>query len=257
MRSIRFVPFAFALALILAFAGSVRAASIFYGNFPVPPSGISFLDVTESSGTDPVPLFGPPHTFQVGLDFNPTFVAASTNGAADITDGQLNFTVKGLVVPSGGAGINSLSVFEAGDYSLLGLGTVATKAIAAASIRAKVTEIDGNPVAPINLPQMSVPAVFNLIANPGVLQPWSLSVTLPIAAQLTAMNIPFTIGATKVEVVVDDSLNTLTESASSAFIAKKDFVVSADPDISGILPEPASVTLIGLAVAWSLKRPRR
>src|SRR5262245_20704248 len=150
MRSIRFVRLGFALALMLSalIAGTARGASINYGDFNVPPSGVSFLQVTESSGTDPVPLYGPPHTFQVGLDFDPmSFVASSTNGAADITGGQLNFTAKGLVVPSGGVGFGALSILEAGDYSLLGVGTTATKALAAASIKAKVTEIDGNPVA--------------------------------------------------------------------------------------------------------------
>src|SRR4051794_29465630 len=107
---------ALALMIAVSVARSAAAASISYGDFPVPPSGITFQNVIESSGTDPVPLYGPPHTFQVGLDFDPTsFVASGVNGAADITDGQLNFTVKGLVVPSGGAGINSLSVLEGGD----------------------------------------------------------------------------------------------------------------------------------------------
>src|SRR5215213_11044438 len=73
---------------------SAQAATINYGNFgPVPP-GVSFISVAESSGTDAVPLYGPPTSFSVGLDFDPAnFVASATNGAADITDGQLNFTI--------------------------------------------------------------------------------------------------------------------------------------------------------------------
>src|SRR5438270_709188 len=81
-------------AAVLAAGPAAHAATINYGDFPVPPAGITFQQVTESSGTDPVPLYGPPTPFVVGLDFDPTsFVSSSTNGAADITDGQLNFGI--------------------------------------------------------------------------------------------------------------------------------------------------------------------
>jgi len=250
-----------ALVLMIAVlvAQSAAAASISYGDFPVPPSGITFQHVTESSGTDPVPLYGPPTTFVTGMDFNPmSFVASAVNGAADITDGQLNFAIKGLVVsPGNGAGINGFSVTEGGDYSLLGTGTTATQALAGVSIHASVTEIDGIPVAPIPLTTSNASVGFNLIANGGVLKPWSLGTSISnIDGQLTTAGKTFTIGATKVEVVIDDSLNALSEPLSTAFIAKKDFVTTIDSDISGVLPEPTGVCFVGMLLCGFASRRR-
>jgi hypothetical protein len=250
-----------ALALLVGFLAvrTAGAAAILYGDFPVPSTGITFQHVTESSGTDPVPLFGPPAPFVTGLDFNPmNFVASATNGAADITDGQLNFAIKGLVVsPGNGAGINGFSISEGGDYSLLGTGTTATQALAGVSIHVSVTEIDGVPVAPIPLPGSNASVGFNLIANPGLLQPWSLGTSITnIDGKLTALGKTFTIGATKLEVVIDDSLNALSEPLSSAFIAKKDFVLTTDTDISGVLPEPTSAVVAGLFLCGFASRRR-
>src|SRR5690242_20438421 len=80
-------------ASLLGLISSVaNAASISYGNFAAPPATM-FLNVTESSGTDAVPLYGPPAPFATGLDFDPQMVAFYAGGAADVTDGQLNFTI--------------------------------------------------------------------------------------------------------------------------------------------------------------------
>jgi hypothetical protein len=122
---------AFALGVVLTglFSAKSQAASINYGNVgPIPP-GVSFLQVTESSGTDAVPLYGPPAPFSVGLDFDPTFTSSSANGSADLTDGQLNFTVMGV----GLNGIGSIALSEAGDYTLAGGGTPATSVLAGRS----------------------------------------------------------------------------------------------------------------------------
>src|SRR5882757_4583844 len=122
------MPRLMALATVLSVAAlatgpAAHAALINYGDFPVPSAGIVFQQVTESSGTDPVPLYGPPTPFAVGLDFTPTsFTSSSSGGSGDITDGQLNFSVQGQAGPGGVVGITSLSVFESGDYSLLGAG---------------------------------------------------------------------------------------------------------------------------------------
>jgi hypothetical protein len=218
---------------------AVLASPINYGNFPVPGSGISFLQVTESSGTDAVPLYGPPTPFFVGLDFDPTsFASSSASGSADITDGQLNFTVMG-----NGVGIDSLSLHESGDYSLLGSGTTATQAIAGAVLASiKVTQIDGLP-ANVTLPPVSVSTSFNLVANPGIVQPWSIGLSSPINAQLASMNIPFKVGATKVVVALNNSLATLSEAGSIAFIAKKDFTIGIIPHV----PEPSTLVLAAVA----------
>src|SRR5215213_11937672 len=109
-RTFRGFTFAGALALCAALLGALssvaNAASISYGNFgPVPPA-TSFLNVTESSEPIPVPLYGPPAVFTTGMDFDPAnFVATSAGGGADVTDGQLSFT---LMAPS----ISSVSLTE-------------------------------------------------------------------------------------------------------------------------------------------------
>src|SRR5690349_6889205 len=88
-------------ALFVLVLGSVPAlaATINYGNFgPVPP-GVTFTNVSESSGTDPVPLYGPPTPFTTGLDFDPqNFVSSANGGTQDVTDGQLNFGITGSLV---------------------------------------------------------------------------------------------------------------------------------------------------------------
>lgn len=248
-----------AIAALIA-SSTAQAASINYGNFNIPPAGIMFLGVTESSGTDAVPLYGPPNPFPVGLDFDPqSFVASASGGAQDVTDGQLNYTVMGLVNANGGVPIDSISLFERGDYSLVGVGTAATQAIAGANMFATITQIDGVPIAPINLTPVNASVGFNLVANPGIVQPWSLGTTLAVKAQLIAAGIPFTIGATKVEVVINNQLIALSEPASLSFIAKKDFVVrvTGEPVGDPFVPEPATLALTAMALCGVLLRTRQ
>lgn len=239
---------ALALAVAAVLSPAVQAASINYGNFgPVSP-GISFLGVTESSGTDPVPLYGVPSAFATGLDFNPTsFVASATGGAADITDGQMNFTVEGQVSNGSAVAINGLSLNESGDYTLVGGGTAASQAIAGAILGVKVLEIDGLAVTPITLTPSNASVAFNLAANSGIVKPWSLGTSVGISAQLTSLGVPFLVGATKVEVVLNNSLVAISEAGSVAFIAKKDFVIGVVPDV-GVLPEPSTLAMAGLAL---------
>lgn len=228
------------------------AATINYGNFgPVAP-GITFFSVEESSGTDPVPLFGPPTPFVTGLDFDPTnFVATAGGGAVDITDGQLNYTV----MSSAGGQVASIALSERGDFSLTGTGTSATQALAGAIIQATITEVNGVAVAPFSLTPVNASVAFNLVANPGIVQPWLLGATLNVASQAAAK---FGAGAraTKVEVAIDNQLQALSQTSaqgsSLAFIAKKDFRIEIGGD--GVIPEPGTLLLLlsgclGLAAA--------
>jgi hypothetical protein len=241
---------ALAVALLATLAPVAQAASISYGNFgPVAP-GISFLNVTESSGTDAVPLYGAPDPFVTGLDFDPTsFVASAAGGGADITDGQLNYTVMGQKNGLNVVAIAGISLFEGGDYTLVGSGTAASQVQAGAILAVKVTEIDGSPVAPIILTPTNAGIAFNLPANPGIVQPWSLGVSVDIGAQLTSLGVPFVVGATKAEVVINNSLVAISEPSSVAFIAKKEFVIDIVPETGELnVPEPATVGMMGLAL---------
>ncbi|MGB7158282.1 MAG: PEP-CTERM sorting domain-containing protein [Tepidisphaeraceae bacterium] len=238
-------------------ASVATAAPINYGNSPNLPPGITFINVTESSGTDAVPLYGAPGYFNTGIDFDPTsFVASGTAGSGDITDGQLNFGVVGNQSPTQIVAINDISVTESGDRSLFGAGTTATQLSASVSIKITVLEVDGVAVTPLVLPQANASVSYNLIANPGVAQPWALGLNYDIDAALTAALVPYTYGATEIEVVIDDTLIALSEPSSAALIAKKDFAVELDGTLT-IVPEPATASLAALATLGVLLRRRR
>jgi len=236
---------AFLASALLLVTSAAHAATINYGNFNVPPAGIMFNNVMESSGTDPVPLFGPPAPFVTGLDFPPTtFVSTASGGASDITDGQLNFTIMGIVNQGGFVGINTINLFEGGDFTLAGSGTNVTQSLAGAIMRVTVTQINGVPVAPIVLSPSNASVGFNLASNPGIVQPWSLGLGLNVAGQLAPGQI-----ATKVDVSIDNSLLTFSQPGSLAFIAKKEFLINLTSTTSGnpFIPEPTTMTLSLLA----------
>jgi hypothetical protein len=234
----RFLTAVSAVAVLMAASSALQAASINYGNVVAGP--VMFQQVTESSGTDSVPLYGPPSPFLVGLDFDPTsFVSSSAGGGADITDGQLNFTV----MSSPGFGIGQIVLSEGGDYTLAGTGTSATLAFAGASLSVRVLEVDGAPVIPFTVAN-NASLSLDLVNNPGVTKPWGLGVAVDLGNALN--NIPHQVGVTKARVVIDNSLGAISEPASVAFIAKKRFAVEIIPD--EVIPEPTSIALLGLAL---------
>ncbi len=218
------------------------AATISYGNFgPVSP-GVSFIDVTESSGTDPVPLYGPPSLFVTGLDFNPTsFVSTSSNGSTDITDGQLNYTVMGSGSGANAVGISSIIVSESGDYTLAGAGTNVTQVLAGAIVQATVRQINGVDVAPFNLTPVNA-SFGDSLPPQEVVHPWSLGLTMNVAAQMASLGYSPSQKATKIDVAIDNQLLSFSETGTTAFIAKKDFRVKIETD--GVIPEPATLLLV-------------
>jgi hypothetical protein len=220
----------FGSALFLA-TSAASAAFMNYNDAFEPVSGTLFSAISESSGTDPVPLYGAPSTIPFGLDFDPrSFVASSGNGGVDFTDGQLNFTMVN------GAGITDISLFESGDYELAGIGTPATQVGASAFLSAAITQINGVNVAPINL----VPAFasFGDALPPDVpVGAWSVAVALDVASQLGPNQ-----RATRLEVAINNRLRAISETGTGAFIAKKQFTIDFE-----IVPEPATAVLIALA----------
>jgi hypothetical protein len=229
----RWISAAVALCAVLGANAASHAASIVYGNFGPNIAGLTFNGVTESSGTDPVPLFGPPTLTPAGLHFTPqSFVSSSGGGAVDITDGQLNFAIKGS------APIASFQIAEAGDYTLTGVGTAATSVSAGVIVRITVTEVGGVAVVPFALPPSNASMSANLASNPGLVQPWSLGITQVLPANVTGAN-----------VVIDNQLNTISQSSSIAFIAKKDFTV-----IITNSPEPTTLAAGALMVVFFRRR---
>jgi hypothetical protein len=230
-----------AVALLACVAGALpaRAASISYPDLgPIPP-GFTFTGITESSITDGVPLYGAPTAFPIGLSFTPTgFASASSGGGIDLTDGQLNYTI---VAGPGSGGISVISFSEGGLFSLSGTGTSNTEVLAGASLLVTVLELNGVAVAPINLTTSVSSLAYNLTANPGLNQPWNVSVTTNVASQLAGLGYASSQRATKASVVIDNSLVAISEGLSAAAITKADFDVH-------VVPEPATAGIAAIAL---------
>jgi hypothetical protein len=228
--------------------GQAFAAAINYGDFA--GTTVTYTQVTEDSNSgDTPPLFGAPTVSGDSLDFDPVGFSASATGAAgvDVTDGQLKFGV----VANAGAGISAIVLSEAGDTTLAGFGTDATFTAVTAQGVLSISAVDG-----VGINVISVP--FALTFNPsggtfglatdgggGPLYSanWSGSLNLDIDSILSANSIPFSLGATKVSVNLDNTLVALSEAGTFSLIAKKDF---GGLSVT-IIPEPSTMLLLGLA----------
>lgn len=249
-----------ASATLVAIAGLVsfaRGAVINYGNFGPIASGITFQQVTESSTTDAVPLYGPPSPFPIGLDFNPIgFGSSASGGISDITEGQLNFTVSGNSTGNTLVEITSLKLFESGDYTLTGAGTGATAVSAGAILRATITEINGSPVAPLNIGPF-ISTFSDSLPGAVTVAPWQFTLFVDVDAALIGLGYTANDGATKVEVVINNTLTSSSEAGTAASIAKKDFQITAAQGFVLVIPEPAMLSLAGVAAMALMGRVRR
>lgn len=241
MFQIRIPSLLIVLAVLSGAIMTADASPINYGDFgPAFPHGsTTYLDVTESSGTDAVPVFGPPTIVGNALDFDPKgLVSFATNAQSDITDGQLNcgFTM----LP--GTAMSMLLVTEAGDYTLFGSGTSTTQLASALSARIRILEVDGTPLAlPIDV-VISTSTTRDLISDgPVLLAPWSLDLLIDFGSVLVANDTPFTLGVTQANVVIDNTLLTISEDTSVVFLAKKEFYIEGT-----VVPEPATLALLAL-----------
>lgn len=239
---------------VIAVASSSALAQVNHGNFTSP--NYMFLNVTESSGTDPVPLFGAPvNTAGLlasnALTFSPSnFQSAASSGtfATDTTDGQLNFTVMALP----GSFITDFIFNERGDYTLNGLPSAFAQATVGCSINIRVVEVNGAAITP-------VASQFNLVFNNGGIYTfppvataagWTGSGAFSVSGFLASLGI--TGNATKIEVALDNTLTTTVGGGASALIRKK----QAEGVIIDIIPAPSSAALLGLGGLVAARRRR-
>lgn len=238
------------LVLSMAIAAD-SSAQIFYGDLSdIPPGTVSYLDVTESSSTDPVPpaLYGAPSINGNLLDFDPIAFGSNSadGGGLDITDGQLNFTVEA----EPGTSINTLLVSEGGDFSFSGV-TPDAGTFLSVSVATTVTilEVDGlTLVTPIEIMQTDTFVTDYLtIGNPPStgLNFWSLDYNIDVLGAIPGSP---TLGATKIEVVIDNQLLTTATDDNQAFISKKDFNIN--------IPEPTSLALLSMGGLLLARRRR-
>ncbi len=250
--------FAWLCAVWLATGSSSVLAAIMYGDFSdIPPGIVMYTDVTESSGTDPVPppRFGPPDVRDNTLDFRTMqFAALSEDDGADLFDGQLNFGMMVLQNASGVAGgFDGLVIDESGDFTLFGAGSSATAVGAGIFAEVEILAVDGAPLATPITVVGSTQFSTDLNASPGLNQPWGNSLLVDFGPALNNAGIDPEFGVTKARVVLDDTLVAVSEPNTLAFIAKKDFKVTPfdvepNPNFEPI-PEPTTAVIAMALVA--------
>ncbi len=236
---------------IVGVASSSALAGINYGDFN--STRYVYRQVTESSLTDPVPLFNAPSVSGDTLKFNPTFQSSASAGpgnfAVDQTDGQLNFGIDAKP----GQFISQFSFTEAGDYSLIGLTGATAQATVACPVNVRITEVNGVALGATLLGQFNLTftsgGIFNFppTVSGGL---WNGTGSFDVAAFLVANGI---VGnATKVEIAIDNKLTTLAANGAQATINKK----LIDGVTINVLPAPGSLALLGLAGLAAGRRRR-
>ena len=238
--------------LTIALCTTANAIIIPYGDFV--GDDVMYLGVTEDTRMSPIALFGQPDVTGNKLDFDPTSFTASAgpNNPNMITDGQLNFTV---MSNNASFPIEQVIIEEAGDFTLVGLGSALAEASVGTLVRFTVTALDGVPTAAVpagSAMMMFTPeadGMFDLANNGGTAVPWAGMLNVDIAQYLVDNNISG--NATKIEFSIDNTLTAVAADGGSAFIAKKDF-----NGVSITIPEPSSAiaAILGMLSLGFLRR---
>jgi PEP-CTERM motif len=248
-----------AVLAVLLSSVVARSAPINYGTFL--GNTVDYIDVTEdaNSAGDSPPLFGTPSISGDSLDFDPVGFSASTSGALgnDHTDGNIKFMVASHV----GYAINNIQLAEAGDTTLLGFGTDATFTGVTGLGQIDISEVDGAGINTITMPFALnfTPSggTYGLLTDGGggplFNTNWSGFLAIDVNQILIDEGVPFSLGATKISINLDNALSALSEQGTSALIAKKSF---GGLSVTVNIPEPSSLMLGGLVLVFGLVRRR-
>jgi hypothetical protein len=231
---------ALALAASLGLASAISAVPINHGDFA--GDGVLFRGVSEDSTTDPgaLPLFGSPTVGGASLDFSGiSFGSSSGAGGVDVTNGSLTMEI----VAQGGGFIDSISLLEAGDYTLFGVPGAAALAWASAAVYLDILEVDGIGIDPINVQANLIfspsSGQFDLLTGgPALARIWNAELTIEVTQALQDKNIQG--GATMVSLTLSNMLATASEPGAASFINKTDLDISAQ-----VIPEPTTFVLLG------------
>jgi hypothetical protein len=228
---------------------------------------VRYQQITESSGTDTVPLYGAPSISADSLSFNPTFSASSGGGGIpDITDGQLNFDILAKNGTNGpyNTVISNVQFAEAGDFTLAGFSAGGTYVNVSAHFTVTIKEVDGIAVDPFfeqvtMVISPNADGTFQLGIDgdgPSYSESWNGFVDIDVAQILNNKGDAYQFGATKVSVVLDNVLTAGSESSTNAYIAKK---VAQGMTVTALvtIPEPSSAALLGLGGLALMIRRRR
>ena len=221
------------------------------------------LSTGKSRNLRPTPAYrstAPPSSSGDSLQFTPQAFEAQSgnginNGLLDFVDGTLN---TGVTADMGHV-INSITVAEQGDFSLIGAGAYAT---ISAPIILRIDQVNdvalGSPIyTTANLiftPGSGGPGSYATPVDQGLSKVWTGSISVDIAAVLAANNI--TGGATSLQWTMDNALTAYAPDGELAFIKKKDIGGVAITVGTGI-PEPSSIVLAIVGVAGLLMGVRR
>jgi len=231
------------VALALCLGSNPLTASITYPDLT--GSTVTYENITESSATDPVPLYGQPSISGDTLVFSPEVefaasapkVIGNTAVNADVTDGRLKFTVRA----NQGLFINTITLSEFGDYVASGLSD--TQVTASGAIFASF--FNGTQQVSVAFdgydPDPDTGGDSPFFANSSGV--WLAEAFLNLSEY----------ELTEVDIIINNTLTAVAPNSNgAAFIAKKGFNVEVTA-----IPEPASMALFGVGTLLIIARRRR
>lgn len=244
--------FLMAMTVAVGVSAAAQAAPINYGDFA--GNTVLFKMVTEDSSTDAGPLYGAPIISADTLVFSPaTFGAFAGGGASDYTQSLLTT----MLQATPGNAITAINLHEAGDYTLVGVGTPASMISINVPVVISVVALNGVAVSPINFfSSMTIApdSSFEVPGENGVGVIWSGTLNFDLSGALADAQIEGQ--ATKLNLSMDNQLAVITESGTVGHILKKNITVGAESTVAVPLPMAAPAGMALLAGIGLIRRYR-